>query len=100
MGNKHANSSHKRSKSFKQISKHINEGFKIASSNNSNQQVLVTKTNPFEEDYTTLNKKLGSGFNGEVVLCQNRLDKNKYALKVNFLILNLDEKKLNLIIFY
>ncbi len=80
MGNKHG--THKRSKSFKHITKHLNDGFKIASSNNSNQQILITKTNSFEDDYIILNKKLGSGFNGEVVLCQNKLDKQKYALKV------------------
>ena len=83
MGNQCSGAASKRSKSFKNISKHLNDGFRIQSSNNSNQQILITKTNEIEDDYVIMhNKKLGAGFNGEVLLCVNKMDKNKYALKV------------------
>ena len=45
--------------------------------------ILVTKLNSISEDYTLLNKKpLGVGISGKVILCQNKKDRKKYALKV------------------
>lgn len=47
----------------------------------SNPNILVTKTNPINDDYTIL-KNIGEGANGKVLLCQSKIDKAKYALKV------------------
>jgi hypothetical protein len=42
-----------------------------------------TKNHPIENDYLIFyTKKLGSGMNGDVYMCQNRITKTKYALKV------------------
>lgn len=45
-----------------------------------NANVLVTKTNPINDDYVIL-KHIGEGANGKVLLCQSKLDKSKFALK-------------------
>lgn len=62
-----------------------NSDLNLSSSFNSsfNSNILKSKITPFENDYIYLNRKLGSGINGEVVLCLNKLDKKKYALKVS-----------------
>lgn len=47
-----------------------------------NSNILVTRTNPIEQDYV-ISKGIGEGMNGKVFLCQNKLNNNKYALKVH-----------------
>ena len=42
---------------------------------------LRSKTSPFEDDYIYMNKELGNGMNGKVILVINKVDKRKYALK-------------------
>lgn len=49
-----------------------------------NSNILVTRTNPINDDYVIL-KNIGEGANGKVFLCQNKMDKTKYALKVWFI---------------
>lgn len=54
----------------------------LSASVRNNPNILVTKTNPINDDYLIL-KHIGEGANGKVLLCQNKLDKTKYALKVS-----------------
>lgn len=47
--------------------------------------VLETKLYPISNDYRLFtNDSLGHGINGDVISCQHKLTKIKYALKVNF----------------
>ena len=51
----------------------------------SQTNILITKQNAITEDYDLLSKNpkvLGTGINGKVILCQNKITKKKYALKV------------------
>ena len=78
MGNCHPSkkyTSNNQEESYSRNSTHL--------SKNIDDQVLVPKENPIQEDYVIFNnKKLGSGCNGEVLLCQHRITKKKFALKV------------------
>ncbi len=47
---------------------------------------LKPKTNPIHEDYEIVDKKLGFGINGSVLMCIERNTRVEYALKV-FLLL-------------
>jgi serine/threonine protein kinase len=73
-----APSSKKRSKSFNVKSKRNTSHMVIPKQSTS---ILTTKTHAIENDYVVL-KAIGEGMNGKVHLCQNRVDKKKYALKV------------------
>ena len=46
--------------------------------------VLAPKTNKIFDDYFISNQVLGLGLNGEVFRCKNKINKKKYAVKVNF----------------
>lgn len=76
MGNKSSTGSEnrKRSRSFNAKTKRNNSMVIPKSS------ILTTRTTPIENDYVML-KPVGEGMNGKVYLCQNKLDKKKYALK-------------------
>jgi hypothetical protein len=43
---------------------------------------LLIKTNPISDDYNISNVTLGLGINGKVVECTNKVNGQKYALKV------------------
>jgi hypothetical protein len=69
------------SKLTRKPSRKRRDSVKDKSAHHSN--VLVTKTIPFTDEYTLLEKRqLGSGINGNVLLCQNKKTNQRYALKV------------------
>jgi hypothetical protein len=71
-----SSSTAKRSKSFSAKTKR-NPSMVIPKS----ASILTTKTYPIENDYIVL-KSIGEGMNGKVHLCQNKIDRKKFALKV------------------
>jgi hypothetical protein len=71
-----------RSKSFNTKSKRNNNEAIINPPSTTSSNVLITKTHPFEQDYSII-KTIGEGMNGKVHLCQSKEDKKKYALKVS-----------------
>ena len=80
MGNCQGKNSFSMSKKRKKPQPTKNDsGFKSINTYN----LFSTKTHPIENDYVIFDtKKLGSGMNGDVYMCQNRITKTKYALKV------------------
>ena len=66
----------------KNTTKKRNNSLREASSR---PNVLVTKTTPINNEYILSEKRfLGKGVNGNVLLCQHKTTKQKYALKVIF----------------